>query len=314
MFARIAIGWLEIVMEIKESRVGMKETNMWNEPIKISMAMSPFPSVFAPLVFAGRLEEGMRQLSQAGFQGVEISLRCCDDIEVSWLQKTLKQLHLSISAFATGRMCLEETYCLCDPLPERHKKAGERLKDILRMAAQFHAPIIIGGVRGKLSGSPDQREQQRTQAIDILRDCAILANSLGTHLLLEPINRYETNIMNSAQDALDLAEEMDCEGVQVLLDTFHMNIEEVDFAETIQHVGNRLGYMHFADNNRLAPGQGHIPFPVILEALEKVHYSGFISAEILPLPDDETALHHTGQYMNQLIIKTPLLKNRKETK
>jgi sugar phosphate isomerase/epimerase len=107
---------------------------------------------------------------------------------------------------------------------------------------------------------------------------------------------------------------MDCEGVKVLLDTFHMNIEEVDFTETIQHVGNRLGYIHFSDNNRLAPGQGHIPFPVILAALAKVHYSGFITAEILPLPDDETALHLTNQYMKQLIMKSPLSKNRKETK
>jgi sugar phosphate isomerase/epimerase len=287
---------------------------MQNESIKISMAMSPFPSVFAPLVFAGRLEEGMKELSRAGFQGVEISLRCSDDIDRSWLQKTLTELHLSVSAFATGRMCLEESYCLCDPLPEHHEKAGERLKDIIRMAAQFHAPVIIGGVRGKLSGGPDQREQERSQAIEILRDCAGLANGMGTHLLLEPINRYETNIMNSAQDALDLAEEMDCEGVKVLLDTFHMNIEEVDFTETIQHVGNRLGYIHFSDNNRLAPGQGHIPFPVILAALAKVHYSGFITAEILPLPDDETALHLTNQYMKQLIMKSPLSKNRKETK
>jgi sugar phosphate isomerase/epimerase len=290
----------------------MKETNMRNEPIKISMAMSPFPSVFAPLVFAGKLEEGMKNLSQAGFQGVEISLRCSDDIDVPWLHKTLEHLHLSISAFATGRMCLEEAYCLCDPLPDHHDKAGERLKDIIRMAAQFHAPVIIGGVRGKLSGDPDQREQQRTQAIEILRDCAGVASGLGTHLLLEPINRYETNIMNSAQDALDLVEEMDCEGVKILLDTFHMNIEEVDFTETIKHVGNQLGYMHFADNNRLAPGQGHIPFPVILDALAKVHYSGFISAEILPLPDDETALHLTAQYMNQLINKTPLSKKERK--
>jgi len=285
---------------------------MRNEPVKISMAMSPFPSVFAPLVFAGRLEEGMKQLSRAGFQGVEISLRSCDDVDISWLRRMLAQLHLSISAFATGRMCLEESYCLCDPLPDHHDRAKERLKDIIRMAAQFQAPVIIGGVRGKLNGNPDQKERERRQAIEILRECAVLASGLGTHLLLEPINRYETNFMNSAQDALDLVEEMDCEGVKVLLDTFHMNIEEVDFTETIQHVGTRLGYMHFADNNRLAPGQGHIPFPVLLEALAKVQYSGFISAEILPLPDDETALHLTSQYMNQLIHKTPLLKKERK--
>ena len=282
--------------------------------IQFSMAMSPFPSVFAPLVYAGKLEEGMKELSRAGFQGVEISLRCCDDIDKTWLNKTLRELHLSISAFATGRMCLEESYCLCDPLPEHHEKARERLKDIVRLAGEFHAPVIIGGVRGKLSGDANQKDTERSKTIEILRDCAQLAAGLGTHLLLEPINRYETNIMNCAQDALDLAEEMDCEGVKVLLDTFHMNIEEVNYTETILHVGDRLGYMHFADNNRLAPGQGHIPFRAILAALEKIHYSGFISAEILPLPDDETALHLTNEYLKKLTDKNLLSTNRNESK
>jgi 5-keto-L-gluconate epimerase len=70
--------------------------------------------------------------------------------------------------------------------------------------------------------------------------------------------------------------------------------------------------MHFADNNRLAPGQGHIPFPVILDALKKNHYSGFISAEILPLPDDETALHLTAQYMNEVMNETPFSKKERK--
>ena len=287
----------------------MKETNAGGRSFRFSMAMSPFPSVFAPLVFAGKLDEGMRALAKADFQGVEISLRSADDLEPDWLKKTLDELHLSISAFATGRMCLEESYCLCDPRQDHRDKSQERLMEIIRMAASFHAPVIIGGVRGKLNGDPLQKDLQRSMAIGILQGCANLASELGTHLLLEPINRYETNIMNSAQDALDLAEEIDRPGVKILLDTFHMNIEEVDIAETIRRVGKNLGYMHFADSNRLAPGQGHINFLEIMQTLAEIHYSGFICAEILPLPDDTTALNLTGQYLHHLVNEPASQKN-----
>ncbi len=268
---------------------------------RISMAMSPHPSVFAPLVFAGRLKEGIETLAKAGFNGVEISLRHAVDLDADWLENILADTGLEVSAFASGQLCLEESICLSDTSPAVRKKVFEDLSAILRLAAHFHAPMIIGGVRGKLTGSPDQKAEQRDCAIDTLLRCAQVAEDLGTHLLLEPINRYETNFINSGQDGLDLIEDIGHPAMKMLLDTFHMNIEEVDLGATIRKVGGRLGYMHFADNNRLAPGQGHIDFPVLLRVLAEIGYSGFISAEILPSPDDATALTQTGQYLRALI-------------
>ena len=268
---------------------------------RISVAMSPYPSVFAPLVFAGRLKEGIESLAKTGFNGVEISLRHATDLDADWLENILADTGLDVSAFASGRLCLEERICLSDTSPAMRKKVFENLSAILRLAAHFHAPVIIGGVRGKLTGSQDQKTEQRACAIGTLLRCAQVADDLGTHLLLEPINRYETNFINSAQDGLDLIEDIGHPAVKLLLDTFHMNIEEVDLCATIRKVGGRLGYMHFADNNRLAPGQGHIDFPAILRALAEIGYSGFISAEILPSPDDATAITQTGQYLHALI-------------
>ena len=268
---------------------------------RISMAMSPHPSVFAPLVFAGKLNEGIENLAKAGFNGVEISLRHAADLDADWLENILAKTGLEVSAFASGRLCLEESICLSDTNPAMREKVFEELSAIIRLAARFHAPMIIGGVRGKLSGNQDQKSEQRTCAIDTLLRCVQVAEELGTLLLLEPINRYETNFINSAQDGLTLIEDVGHPAIKMLLDTFHMNIEEVDMCATIQKVGGRLGYMHFADNNRLAPGQGHIDFPALLRALADIGYGGFISAEILPSPDDATALSQTGQYLHALI-------------
>jgi 5-keto-L-gluconate epimerase len=269
----------------------------------ISLAMSPHPSTFAPLVFAGRLEEGIERLAKAGFDGVEISLRHASDLDTSWLSSILVKTGVAVSAFASGRMCLEESLCLNDPDPSIRQKVFEEISEILSLAAKFQAPLIIGGVRGKLSGNQIQMAKQRACAIENLARCAQVAQDLGTYLLLEPINRYETNFINSAQDGLDMIEEIGHPAIKMLLDTFHMNIEEVDMWATIREVGDHLGYMHIADSNRLAPGQGHIDFPALLRTLAEIHYHGYISAEILPLPDDAAALTNTGYYLHTLLDK-----------
>jgi 5-keto-L-gluconate epimerase len=270
-------------------------------PIRFGVAMSPHPSVFAPLLFAGRLEEGITALSKAGFAAVEISLRLAEDLEVEWLDRRLSELGLVVSAFATGRMCLEDSLCLSDPHPVVRTQLYERLVDLLHLAAHFKASVIIGGVRGKLTGDDSQKAEQRASAVDTLRRCAEIAGDLGINLLVEPINRYETNFINSYQDGVELIEEVGHPSIKLLLDTFHMNIEEVDPRLSIRNAVDKLGYVHFADNNRRAPGQGHINFPALLQSLTDIGYQGFITAEILPIPDDATALLQAGQYLQTLV-------------
>ena len=113
-------------------------------PIGFSMAMSPHPSVFSPLVFAGKLDEGINRLAGAGFDGVEISVRHADDLNPDWLDGRLAETGLVVSAFASGRLCLEESICLCDPRPACRKQVLEELTAIIKLAARFNAPVIIG--------------------------------------------------------------------------------------------------------------------------------------------------------------------------
>jgi sugar phosphate isomerase/epimerase len=271
-----------------------------NFAVRYGVAMSPHPSVFAPLLYAGKLNEGIEALAGAGFDAVEISLRQAEELDANWLEKRLTELELCVSAFATGRMCLEDSLCLSSTNPDIPMQVTERLVELIKLAAHFNASVIIGGVRGKLSSEIVKKAQQRTVAINTIRRCARVAQDSGVTLLLEPINRGETNFINTSLDGLAFIKEIDHPSVRLLLDAYHMTLEGEDPCAAIRHASDRLGYIHFADTDRLPPGQGQIDFAAIMTTLADIGYSGFITAEILPTPDDATALAQTGKYFDSL--------------
>jgi sugar phosphate isomerase/epimerase len=103
------------------------------------------------------------------------------------------------------------------------------------------------------------------------------AEKYGVELVLEPLNRYSTPYCANAKDAIAIAQKVDSLGI--LLDTFHMNIEEDSFADAIKSSHGLLRHMHFADNNRKMPGFAHIDFQVIMKSLHEINYDGYVSFE-----------------------------------
>jgi sugar phosphate isomerase/epimerase len=275
-------------------------------PLKFSYAISPKTTSFSPLLFAGRLNDGLRVAAECGFDAVEISLSSAGEIEPKILAATLSDFGLSVSAIATGRMCLEEGLCLSNPSTVVLSQVKERLFLLIELAASLKAAVIIGGVRGRLTGSATEQKEQRLKALSILVECANLASNYGVTMLIEPINRYETNFVNSVQDALALMEDINSPSVKLLVDTFHMNIEESDMFASILRAGPRLGYVHIADNNRLAPGQGSINFARLFRIIRSMGYSGYLSAEILPLPDDEAAIQQVSSYLKGILCASQM--------
>ncbi len=108
---------------------------------------------------------------------------------------------------------------------------------------------------------------------------ARFSNDYGVKLLLEPLNRYSTPYFTTHDDAIFVLKEMDSNASGVLLDTFHMNIEEDSFESAIMVTNEMLYHMHFADNNRKMPGYGHIDFKSIVKSLSKIKYKKYISFE-----------------------------------
>lgn len=262
---------------------------------RTGIAISPTPAD-GPLLFAGRLEEGLRRAAELGFASVELSVRTADEVDRAWLTKRLEQLNLSVSGIATGQACLHDGVCLATTDVDRRAAALERLMRAVDLAAAVGASVIVGGIRGCLSGSEREQAKQRDAFHGALSRCATAAASAGVTLLLEPINRYETNFIRTAAEGLAVIETVGDDAIKLLLDSFHMNIEEASPGAAVRSAGERLGYLHLADNNRRAPGEGHIDFDALLVTAAEVGYRGPAIAEILPVPDDETAARNAAAF------------------
>lgn len=125
--------------------------------------------------------------------------------------------------------------------------------------------------------SANEKELFAAKAVPIMRRLCGKARDYGIQLVLEPLNRYSTPYCATAKDAVAIAQQVDSLGV--LLDTFHMNIEEDLFEDAIQSSRRFLRHMHFADNNRKMPGFAHIDFSTIVKSLIQIGYDGYISFE-----------------------------------
>ncbi len=251
-------------------------------------------------MFSGRLDEGLEAVHQAGFSFVELSIRTKDDLEPKVFNQRCKALGLGVTAVATGQACLFDDLCLgCDD-PIRQQMRLTISKGIAEFAMEINSgAVIIGGIRGSLNKDGDYAGQY-ARGVDAFRSCAEWTDSIGIPLLIEPINRYETNWIYTAEEGRKVLDMIGLDSVKLLLDTFHMNIEEANMVEAILKTGDQLGYVHFADNTRHAPGQGQTDFKAVLAALEKINYHGPIVAECLPLPDDLTAVRNTAKFWQQI--------------
>lgn len=264
--------------------------------MKFSIVLSTQPTTFSALAYQGKLAENVARIKALGYDGVELAVRDPALIDVPALMSLLKEHRLPVPAIGTGQAYVEEHLSFVDPKEATRLKAIERIKAQARLAEVLDALVIIGLVRGKrdLELPPASAEQW---LVDALQECA--THSPGVRFAIEPINRYETNLVNTARSGLDLLEKVDRKNVGLLLDTFHMNIEEPSMTESIKLVGDLLFHFHVADSNRWYPGAGHIDFRSVFETLEEIGYTGTVSAEILPVPDPDMAAKMAVEYLQR---------------
>lgn len=167
--------------------------------------------------------------------------------------------------------------------PDKRAQGLRYLKGCIDLAADVGSPHVAGpmySATGKARLlSAEQREQQRTWAAESLREAADYAGERGVRLAMEPLNRFETDLVNTVEQGLDLCDRIGRANVGLLLDTFHMNIEEKSFTEAMTRAGDRLFHMQVAENDRGTPGSGHVPWDEVFRALDAVGYNGSVVIE-----------------------------------
>lgn len=239
------------------------------------------------------------RMSELGFEGIELAIRNPFEVDLDLLRNFLLERGLLLSAVGTGQAYFDEGLSLSSPDAAKREKAILYLKKHIEIASQFGAVVIIGLIRGRLAEHGDPEEALKLFSRH-LAEIDTHARDCGVELAIEPINRYETDLLNTAKEATRHIVENNLQQTGILLDTFHMNIEESSWENSILSAGEYLKHIHFADSNRLYPGAGHIDFPNIVNLLNRAAYHGFISGEMLPKPDLNTSITKFYEYMREI--------------
>ncbi len=250
-------------------------------------------------LFNGAFSAKAARAAALGYQGLELLVLDPDRLSSEQIKQVLFAHNLEIAALGTGAQLFVDKLSLIAGDAEDERRAFTRFSKIIAFTAACGAPLItLGSFKGRLDwGGSGAR--QRLEGI--LCQAADLAAEQGVKLALEPLNRYETDFIITTAEGKALVRRLDHPALGLLLDTFHMNIEDPDIDAAVRLAGEDLFHVHLGDSNRLAPGQGHFDFVGILHALRKIDYRGYLSAELLARPDPDTAARQTAEAMRALL-------------
>lgn len=258
---------------------------------KYSISAAEKTPVTAPLPLAGKLEDVLCQAAELGYSAVEFHSRENARLDFQAIQKAKESHGVAISALVTGRLFTQGKCSLLDDAAYVCDRAMEGMRQYIRLASELETDIVIGWAKGNIPAGGD-REEYLQRLADYLLELDELAGEQHVRIFLEVINRYETNIFNTAAETAEFIRTNNLSNCYVHLDTFHMGIEECDPLEAIRSCGDKLGYFHVADNTRLHPGTGQIDFRKILAELATLNYQGYVNVECLPSADRRQVAVH----------------------
>jgi sugar phosphate isomerase/epimerase len=272
--------------------------------VNLSIVLSTQAAQFQAATFKGDLESNLVKIAGWGYEGVELAIRDPRLVDAAGLTRMVSALGLEIPAIGTGQAWGEEGLSYTDPDPAIRSAAIERTIAHIPLATRTGAVIIIGLLRGIVKPGIDQ-QQAMNWVVDALRQACSAAQMQGVRIALEPICRYETSLINNVAEGLELLQQVGADNLGLLLDTFHMNIEEPVIEDSIRACGDRIFHFHVADSHRWYPGSGHLDFSSILDALYSTGYGGYVSGEWLPKPDADTSAERGIAYLRGLTLQAP---------
>lgn len=243
-----------------------------------------------PFVFWHDLPAACRKAKELGFDAVEVFPPGPEAIRPDELRKILDDHGLALAAVGTGAGWVKHRLTLTSPEVTDRFDARAFVRSIIDLAGPLGAPAIIGSMQGRGGSDRATALGHLTESLDILGEKAA---GYEVPLLFEPLNRYETDLVNTVEAGVNLLRSLSSRNVVLLADLFHMNIEEADISSALRAGGSRIGHVHFVDSNRRPAGCGHIDYAPIARALAEIGYDGFASAEALPYPDPDTAAAST---------------------
>ncbi len=264
--------------------------------VKLSVAIAGAQAPANAFVVWRGFERSIEKAASMGYHGVELALREAGEVDQKALSSALAKNGMAVSAISTGQVFAVLGLYLTHPDAGARRQAIEVFRGLIDLAADF-APIInVGRARGFVAEGQTRQDAERL-FVEAATPIVEYALGKGVTFIIEPVNRYEINFINSVDEGRLLLSKLPFPNVGLMPDVFHMNIEDDRIGDSLRRAGSSVKYVHFADSNRLSPGRGHLPFDEVFEALADIGFDGWASIEILPLPDPDTAAAEAAAYI-----------------
>jgi sugar phosphate isomerase/epimerase len=246
----------------------------------------------------GTLAEKLSWLEGVGFDGIELAAASLDlsprELEEIFAGSPVRAANIAGSA------------ALLDPDPAERAAAKDLMRRRLDLAATLGAVGVLTVPQfGPAPRLPDLSpyktagELERELFVEQLEELAPAAGAAGVPIFLEPLNRYEQHLVNRLEQGVAFAEQVG-DGVEIMADFFHMNIEEADIAASIRAAGTHIVHVHVADSNRLQPGKGHLDFRPGFAALKEAGYDGYLGIECGISGSYDEALAESAAFLREL--------------
>lgn len=241
-----------------------------------------------PVVLRGSYQECIKTASELGYDAVELHLSNPQDVDRGKLKQDLERNHMRLSSLGTGPAYSMYGLSLSSEAESIREKAIENIKSHIDLAKDFGAVVIIGLIKGK-KGECSSEALYYERLDRSMKECLDAAEKNGVVLVLELINRYESDFLNTIEEGIEYISRFHSEYIKLHIDSFHMNIEEADIAASILKAGNLIGHVHIADSDRWYAGHGHFDFKTMVKALNEIGYQGVLSQESYCFPEPGTA-------------------------
>ena len=232
----------------------------------------------APLTTTA-LEELLPKVAELGFDWIELPLETIGDLDYGRAAALIGERGMGVSACAA----MSPDRDLIHPDAAVRANGAAYLRECVDAAQALGAPIVAGPMYSAVGRvwqmSAAERERDTELLVGQLRELAAYAYERGVTLCVEPLNRFETSFLNLTAQGSELIDRVDHPGCKLLLDTFHMNIEERSIGAAIRAAGPRIGHFHACENDRGAPGSGHVPWAEVADALHAIGYDGPVVIE-----------------------------------
>jgi len=217
------------------------------------------------------------KIAKMGFEAVEVPLFDIDVIDVEATKAKLEECGLD---FLGCSIVATEANPISPKASER-RAAVKYLRDRIEITRKLGGPAIAGPMYAPVGYLVGRRRTaaEWKRCVSVLKEVAKIADDNDVNVALEPINRFETYFINTVGDALALIRDVGSPRIKVHFDTFHANIEEKDVAKALKSCGKHLGHVHACENDRGAPGSGHVDWKGVFASLKSLRYRGYVCIE-----------------------------------